>query len=73
MDTLSGVKYLKAELKNRGFEFDDDINMLFQIAFTKEITNLKILEGISSYTEYQIVNQNYLNLLTTTINTDIDG
>ena len=72
MYSLSAVATLKLKLKEKGIDFDKELDVLFQEAFTKEILNLKILLGFLSNDDLKNTYQDYFNNLTHTINNTID-
>ena len=72
MYSLSAVATLKLKLKEKGIDFDKELDVLFQEAFTKEILNLKILSGFLSNDDLKNTYQDYFNNLTHTINNTID-
>jgi hypothetical protein len=72
MYSLSAVAILKLKIKQKGIDFDEELDVIFQEAFTKEILNLKILSGFLSNDNLSNTYQDYFNNLTHTINNTID-
>ena len=73
MYSLSAVAILKLKLKQKGIDFDDELDILFQKAFKDEILTLEILLGfLLLNSELRNTHNDYFNNLKYTINNTID-